>query len=179
MALNTTANLECTLTWSHRDTGQNTNSSDAIILTDIGSVSIDEDMLQGTGSQMVCQRFHEVRTLSPSGSYSYDFHSLEQPVFGGVMDVTFSGGYIRAILIKNSADTPGANIKVVATGTDGFNAPFSNGTGGILVGPKSPCLLANIMDGWRVTSTEKSITIIDEAGSGCIFSISVVGTSGT
>lgn len=169
--INTTATVQAALAWTQLDTQALTR------ISDIGSVGMDEAVINGSGDSQINMLWHDVITIPSGSTVSYNMQSLIRNIFN--QDVTVGFQKVRAISIKNQSEDAGAFLFVHATGIDGLTGIFGGSTGRGVIHPKCSILFPNIIQGWTINSTHRTLSIQDAAGSGCSIEIAVIGVSGS
>lgn len=171
MSVTTTATIQADLNWAQIDRQPLTH------IADIGSVSTDNALSNGSGNEECNMLWHDIFTLGSGQSKYINLQSLIRTVFS--QDVTVGFEKVRCIAIKNQSENIGAYITVTASGSNGFTSIFSGSTGKAPVHPKCSIIFPNVIEGWTVSGASKQIEINDAGGSGCTFEIAVIGVSGS
>ena len=169
MALATTGTLLSQLGWNQ------TIDDNGITQDDVGSISLGFTLSSGTGTKQVNGVWHANKTLSSGGKDTYDLTALAREVLGGTYNVNFTN--VKAIIVKNRETGVGFDINFQATGTDNFGNPFGFSTGQFDICPSSALMRMNTYDGWTVASGN-NLFYIQDGGSGCAYSIAVIGVTG-
>ena len=170
MSLSTTATISASVAWNQTELVGNSS------IRDIGEHSVSLDFTTGSGSKQINSVWHDKLSLPSGGQINYDLQSLSRELLGG--SYTSSFGRVRVLSINNQATKPGATIRVAATGTNGFVAPFGNTSGSIEIPASGMQVFMNTIDGYTVDGNNKDIQLFDEGGSGALFEVVVVGVSG-
>lgn len=174
MALTLTSTITAKISWNQQDTDQVQSTAN-----DLGGVSYEENLTAGSGNEQVNTLWHDVRTLPSGGEETLDLFSLTRELFNGSFSVSFSGGNIKGLEIKNINTNVGADIRLRATGSNAFTVPWDGGSGNNAINAKSPLQLANLITGWDVTESQRYLQVVDIGGSGVQYYIGIVGVSPT
>ena len=110
--------------------------------------------------------------MPSGGSEVLDLFTLVRSLFGGTLDVSFSGGYINAITIENLSGS--GEMRIGGSGASPFDEPFGGATG-IPIPPNSAIGFSNVLLGWLVDSTKRHIQILDAGGNGLSYEIGIIG----
>lgn len=170
MAIQTTSNLNIQIDWANIDT-----DNPLATVADFGDVSINITLEHGSGSGEVNKLWHVNVTLPPSGFTGLNLYDLPQVLFNNTVSVSFSGGAIKGIIVKNTNEISGTTVALVATGTNAFTAPFNGNSGVAFIPSTSVACLANPQFGWGVTSTSNRLQILDTSGHGSSVQIAIIG----
>lgn len=180
MALTLSSTLVTSLSWVQTDT-QDNNAR----ISDNGSLVVGgvngTGFSAGTGYGQVNTLFHDIRTImSGSGSEQLNLSSLPRSLFGGSYDVSFSGGTIKGLVIKNNSAGTGVSgvltnrdLIINGTGANGWSVPFGGATG-IRIKPEAPFLLIN-KEGWTVDASNTMINVQDSVGDGITYEVAIIG----
>ncbi len=171
MSIATTATIQADLNWSQIDDQSLTH------IADIGSVSTDNALTNGSGDSLCNMLWHDVITLPSGGTYTINLQSLTRVVFGSNVAVGFEN--VKCIAVKNQDTNIGAYLTVTASGADGFTSIFDGSTGKAPVHPKCSIVFPNIVRGWTVSPTNRKFYLNDIGGSGVTIEVSVIGCSGS
>ena len=113
----------------------------------------------------------------PSGAKVYfDLQTFPKRALGDVASINFTN--IRSIVVENQSTSFGYDMKVGATGTSAFTEPWNGGAGNILVKPYSVWQYSDPISGATVDGSNKDFFIEDTLGSGMLYTVIVVGTTG-
>jgi hypothetical protein len=170
MSIETTANLHLAADWTYVDL-----DNPLSVVSDIGDVSLNFFLENGSGSGQVNTIWHALVTLPSGGGTGLNLNGLDQRLFNNNLLISFTGGAIKAICVKNAAQESGRYISLAATGTHGFKEPFNGGSGNIQVCSQSVLHLVNPLYGWQVTTTAFRLQILDTSGHGCTTHIAIIG----
>ncbi len=170
MGVTTTGNLNATISFVQLDT-QNLSR-----ISDVGSVSVDVSLPDGTGEQEINAIYHLSGVLPSGGSYTIDLLNLPREIFEEEVSVSFTK--VRGIIIKNKSEVAGHNISVAATGVNSFTDLFNGGSGNFPVFPKYAFNQAKPLDGWTISNSNRYLAILDTSGHGTAYDLCIVGNSG-
>lgn len=171
MSLQTTATVQASIAWTQLDTQTLSR------ISDIGSVGMDNAITNGSGNEQVNMLWHDVITIPSGSTVTINCQSLIRNIFK--QDVTVGFERVRAISIKNQEEDAGAYVLVHATGVDGLTGIFGGSTGRGICHPKCSIIFPNIIEGWAISATHRTLSIQDAANSGCSIEIAIIGTSGS
>ena len=169
MALTTVGTLISQLGWTQTITENDVTQEDA------GNITLGFTLSSGTGTKQVNGIWHADNILSSGGVDSFDLTAMTRNVLGGAYNVNFTN--VKAIIIKNRQTGIGFDINLQATGANAFGNPFGFATGQFDICPSSALMRMNTYDGWNVGSGNSQFYIHD-GGSGCAYSIAVIGVTG-
>lgn len=127
----------------------------------------------GSGNFQVNGGVSTSGVLPSGGTTVINFQSISKTQFGVTTTVPFSG--IKNLLITNNATTSGCDFAVRATGTGAFTDLF-NGSGNLTVKPYSSYTYNDPYGGARTSGSQNRIQLVDIGGSGCPYSISILGS---
>jgi hypothetical protein len=170
MAIETTANINIDVGWTYVDL-----DNPLTVVSDVGNVYIQYPLLNGSGSGQVNTVWHALVTLPSGGSTGLNLNALNQQLFNNNLLISFTGGALKAIVVKNTAEESGRVISLAATGTHGFKEPFNGGSGNVQIPSQSVLSLANPLYGWLVTSTSFRLQLLDTSGHGVTAHIALIG----
>ena len=172
MSLNTAASLSANITFQQQETDTNSTANRQ------GSVGYDQSLTAGTGSLQIDSIYNmQSIQVDPSSSYSLDFNSLSQPMFGGSISISFNS--IKSLCVSNLSTTTGEDLSVRATGSNALTSTFNGGSGNIPVKPAAVYIYSDPYAGVTVDGSNKNFQIYN-AGTGTgTFALVVVGTTGT
>lgn len=171
MSIRTTGSLSADVTWTQIEEATLTK------ISDIGQVSNDLTLTDGTGNRQNDAIWHDVRTLPAGSSENFDLTSLTRILFDQSGPMSFVN--VKGIIVKNRAVTIGENLSIKATGTTAFDEPFYGGSGNIPIYPMCALPLQNYIAGWNVSSLHKIVSIFNDSSTGIIYEIAVIGVTGT
>lgn len=179
MALTLTSSLSIEMVWSQIDT-QESNAR----LSDNGSIAYNTGFLPGTGIFQNNLVWHDIRTIpSGSGSEQLDLTSLQRELFGSSYNVSFSGGHIKAFVVKNKAAATGSggsitgrDLIIKTTGANSWSEPFGGATG-IRIKPQAPYVIVDRTYGYSVNSSNRLIDMVDAANQGLTYEIGIIGVN--
>lgn len=156
--LNTTlsALLTATISWDNKNELENSTTKDQ------NRVDCEISMAEGAGAGQINIMFHDRRTVTSSTpNDDIDLFGALEDVFG--RDLEFID--IAAVLIHNRSTTPGDDLLVGAAAVNPWTAPFNgSGTSVVLVGPNSPIVLGNTLDGYAVAAGSTDVLRIAHSG---------------
>lgn len=172
MAITLNANINAGLSWAQKsETGVTT-------ITDAGNLTIDGDLTDGTGYNEANLLWHDIRTLTVFGGETIDLFELTKTMFNDTFDISFSGGYVKAITINNTAS---GDIELnYNTGilSNPMNGPLRGGSGIIDIPARSAIALSNVRAGWEVSTSQRNLYVYDVGGSGATYEIAIIGITG-
>jgi hypothetical protein len=171
MSIRTTGNLFAEITWTQIEEASLTK------ISDIGQVTQDSTLTNGTGNSQADAIWHDVRTLPQGSSESFNLTSLTRILFEQEGSMSFVN--VKGIIVKNRSEEAGENLAVLATGSTPFDEPFNGGSGNMPVYPLCSLPLLNYIDGWLVDTNNKSISIVNNGSTGIVYEIAVIGVTGT
>jgi len=163
---NTTSTLTSKIGYQIR--GDNSNESSFINTTTV--------LYSGVGSGQADYGIYNQVELAVGEQIDLDFTDLEKPVF----DVVASGiSYqnIKAIGIYNEETQTGNDISINVTG-NGLTEIFNGGTGNVLVKPYGVYQYSDVTSGVIVDSSNKELSIVNEAATGVTVSYAIIGVTG-
>ena len=133
-----------------------------------------KDLADGSGdNQADAVWYVKNQTVLAGESITYDLDLLEQTMFGDTITVPFAR--IKGLLIVNKNSSGDGYLLIGGAATNEWDEPFGASGDTLAVMPASPLLLANVRDGWDVTSASRSLKIA-AVGNDVTFDISAVGT---
>ena len=152
-------------------------SLDLSTLVDSAKLEYLAGLSDGTGAAQADKIWHDSRSLAASSADALDLTSLTQSIHGSTVTIAFAK--IKAILIHNLATTPGEDLLLDSSVTNGILTPFNgSATSKVEVPADSPLLLVNRQSGWAVTAGTGDVLRIVNDGVGSIdYKIVLVGTS--
>lgn len=168
--ITTTATIEATTSWNQTDTEGNRT------VRDIGSNTVSFELNTGSGQKQADAVWNDERTIGSGSIDNFDLQALNRDLLGSSFTMNFHR--IRALTINNKATTPGASLRIAATGVNGWTEPFGGTSGSIHLPPSGMIQLMNIIDGYDVDANNKDFQIIDYGGSGVTYGISIIGVTG-
>lgn len=144
-------------------------------IRDESAVEYKQGLSDGTALSEADKIWHDQRTLSSAASETLDLSALTQTLFGST--VTIDLAKVKCIFVKNNSINTGGELLIGDAASNAFEAPFANTAGGLVeVGPNSPLLLANLLDGWSVGS-DVNLKIANTGSADITYDIVIVGTS--
>lgn len=132
-------------------------------VVDSARLELVRSLAYGGGADQASVVWHDERTVAGGGNDDLDLAGgLTNSIFGSSVATSFAR--VRAILIVNTADSPGGVLRV-GGGSNPFATPFAGGGGSqVEVGADSALLLSNKKDGWTVTPGTGDILRIHNPG---------------
>ncbi len=148
---------------------------DLSTIKDDSALEFKQSVLDGTGAGQADKMWHDRRTLSSATSETLDLSALTNTLFGS--PITTNLAKVKCIFVKNRSTNTGDELAIGDAAANAFVAPFANAAGGLVeVGPNSPLLLANLVDGWSVGSNV-NLKIENTGTADITYDIVIVGTS--
>ena len=187
MGLTATGKPTATITYTLSETSAGEAASTLSESAVIGDVITYSD---GGGTGQVNMGVLATGRLAPNGSIYYDFSAFPKTTFGLTSNLSFESG-VKGIVISNTWNGSGGTgylptgfpvgqlpyITIAATGVNAFTELFNGGSGGFRLHPKSSWSYTDYA-GVFPTASNKVLSITDTSGSGCQFSIGVIGVTG-
>jgi hypothetical protein len=170
LGVTTTGNFNATISFVQLD------SQNLSRISDVGSVSADISLPDGTGNQQINTIYHLSGVLPSGGSFTLDLLDLSRDIFQETVSVLFTK--VKGIIIKNTSTTVGHNITVAATGLNSLTDLFNGGSGNFPVFPLGAFVQSKAIDGWSISPSNRYLSIIDSGGFGTGYEIAIVGNSG-
>lgn len=169
MARDIAITAQVSLSGSYR----NTDDQSSIGVVDTLSQQFQNALTVGTSSNQVDRMFRERKTVSASGTVSYDLTALTDRLGQSV-----SFAKIRGILIYNRETTAGLKLNVGGNAA-ALATHVGDASDVIVVGPGGLLLLTSPVDGYAVTATTADILDIENpSGSSTVtYDIFMWGTS--
>jgi len=148
---------------------------DLSTIKDDSALEFKQSVADGTAAGQADKIWHDQRMLSAATSETLDLSTLTNTLFNST--ITINLARVKCIFIKNRSTNAGDELAVGGAATNAFEAPFANAAGGLVeVGPNSPLLLANLLDGWSVGSNV-NLKIANTGTADITYDIVIVGTS--
>lgn len=148
-------------------------------LADTSKVDYFRRWTDGVGVDQADQLWHDERTLDPSTQDDLDLTILTASIHNN--SVIFNFAKVKAIMIVNTATTPGADLIVGGGGTagDAFAAPFDGDANSkVLVPADSMLLLCNRKSSWTVQNNVSDILrVLAKPVATITYRIAIVGTT--
>lgn len=115
-------------------------------------------------------------TIAGSGKVYFDLQSFPKKALGDTVNITFTN--LKSMVVENQATEYGRDIQIGATGANAFTEPFNGGAGNVLIKPYAVYQYSDPISGATVDSSNKDFFIEDTFGSGMLYTVIVVGTTG-
>ncbi len=144
----------------------------------MGACKSDLIFHNGSGDNQVNNLFHVVDTMPSGGEVQYNLSSLTFTIFNDTYTVTYLGGVVKGLTIRNTETEAGRDIIVACTGVGAFNDPFDGHDGYYVLKPQGIFPVINSLDGFPISSGNSLFSLID-GGTGAGYEIAIIGTSGT
>lgn len=133
-----------------------------------------KDLADGSGdNQADAVWYAKDQTVLAGQSTTYDLDLLDQTMFGDTITIPFVR--IKGLLIVNKNAAGNGYLLIGGAATNEWDEPFGASGDTLVVMPASPLLLANVRDGWDVTSANRSLKVA-AVGEDVTFDISAIGT---
>ena len=155
MSINTGSVLGLTTQWSEIETDPLSVNN---MVSDVGNISYNLTYTSGTGSGQIDQIFHVNNYLSGTTADIYDMTGAVNTIFNKSVSTPFSK--IKSVTIENVS---GDAVEVIVHGSNGFSEPFGTPATGIPLDPSGYLHINTTGDGWVVDSTNRLITIGNDA----------------
>lgn len=170
MSIHTTGNLSADITWTQIEEASLTK------ISDIGQVTQDTTLTNGTGNSQADAIWHDVRTLPSGSSESFDLTSLVRILFEQEGSMSFVN--VKGIIVKNRNEAVGEYLSIFATGATPFDEPFNGGSGNLPIHPLCSLPLFNYISGWTVDTNNRSISIVNNSNTGIVYEVAIIGVTG-
>lgn len=171
MSIEATAVINSSLAWVFTD------HTDEIRINDIGTVQSELNLTNGSGDDNINLIYHKEATLTAGATEFFTLANLPFDVFNDTFPISFSGGVVKGLIVRNTSENRGAYLRVAFTGVAAFDDYFDGNTI-CTIWPKCSHSQANTYDGWLIDGSNHEFAIIDAAGSGVSYELCIVGTSG-
>lgn len=130
------------------------------------------DISNGTGANKAQIQAHDQVTLSTLGSLTLDLQAItvaQGSVFG---ECAFTD--VKLLLVLVDTPSTGYKLQVGGAAANQFSL-FANGSDIIDVGPSSPLLVGNLVDGITVDATHKDLKFYNPSGGDVTFRYWIIG----
>lgn len=173
MSATLATDLQASVGWLLQD------EQDLSIVADAARLDFAAALAPGVSADQADRLWHDRRTLAAGASEDLDLTSLVRSVFGGAVTVSLAA--VKALLLVNSATTPGDDLALGGAGVAGqaWAGPFDGDPDARLLVPAgSAVLLSNLKAGWAVAAGTADILRMRNTGTGSVtYSLVLVGTS--
>lgn len=177
MSLNTTINISTSISWLQTDT----QSGEGTSLVDASQVLCTDTFITGgtTGAGQANTVYFIADTLAAGETGVYDLFNLQREILGGTLDVSFSGGTLRGIMIENLATgtNPFWSLDIRSTGSNHLKSPWNSSSAGAItpIYPGSSELKASRNLGYPCSTTTRYITLYNNSSEATPFEMVLVG----
>lgn len=140
------------------------------------SKAFNVEMANGTSASQVDKTWGDTRTVASGADDDIDLRALTETILGSTITTTLAK--LRYLFIWNETATTGDYLFIDASVTNAFTGMFVGvTTGKDPIGPASPFVKANIVDGWTVDGTHKVLRIHNAGTHTITYHILIAGTS--
>ena len=171
MADTLTSGIKASIDWSFREALDLSTVADSAIL------EYSESLADGTAVDTADKVWHDTRSITTGANDDLDMTALTHSIFGSTVTITFAK--VKAILIVNTSETTGDELRIDTSVANAILTPFaSSATTKIEIGADSALLLSSKKDGWAVTAGTGDILRIHNPNAGTVsYKIVIIGTS--
>lgn len=167
MANVVTCDLRVLAEWLSQDTGGVVSTPN-----DKGEIRAEIHLANGDEANQIQKRWAAALEIAGGDDTTLDLQSLSYSQ-GGVSG-TISFASVKAIVVRVTSQDAG--IQIGGDGMDEWYAPWFSPGNGQHVGAGSPAVIANLVDGWAVSSGAKDLFLMNvDPDNAATFEILIVG----
>ena len=115
--------------------------------------------------------------LDALGTDIIDMSSIPKELFGGEYNLNYD--VVKSIVLQNRSTSFNSDISVIATGATALTGMFNGGSENVLIKPSSTYIFNDPYGtAIQVDANHKDLYLYDTNGSGALYSVVIVGTTG-
>jgi hypothetical protein len=120
--------------------------------------------------------WHDQRTLAAGASEDLVLSALDSPLFANTLTIALAK--VKALLLVNTATTPGEDLEIGGAPSDEWQGPFAASGDKLVIPADSSLLLVNKKSGWpAIASSSDKLRIANVGGGSITYKIAILGTS--